>query len=117
MINFDPTLLEATHGTFGVLATIEKDTVTFDLTVLDKTRGADVGQTVNNIVVQSVRPVIAVRGSVLAANGITDASSLEGGTITLQPDGSIWNIQRVQARPAGGGAFSGEFWLMVTQTS
>ena len=83
------------------------------VTVIDKTHCVELFDTASpsDVLVQSVRPVAAVRATELASNGIT-VNDLAGGTITF--NGKTWTIKLHMPVPSPTGEGTGEIYLVLS---
>lgn len=104
MIDFDAAMLGPIYATLGVSATltIVDPSDDFDLTVIDKTGGVEVGE---NVEVPTIKPCAAIRISDLTALGLSKDDLIDG---TLTFNGSSWTITNVVPKPVPNGERSGE---------
>ena len=87
----------AIFDVYGVSATLNVGTDSLTVTVIDRTKGVEVGDKPS---VQTVRPVARIRMSELTDNGV-DLVDLDGGTIEFNTQ--TWRIEyhRVNANSRG----------------
>jgi len=91
MIDFDALVLDPVYETFGELAVLTIGSASYDLLIIDNTKGVSIEDS-SIVGVQTIRPAVDVRCSVLAAYGIT-ASDLIGGQIMFAT--TPWRIKTV----------------------
>jgi hypothetical protein len=89
MIDFDALVLGPAYGTFGQPAVLTLGAISHDVEVIDNTNGIAVEEG-GTIGVQTIRPVVDVRRSTLAALGIA-VGDLIGGEIVV--NGVTWRIK------------------------
>jgi hypothetical protein len=91
MIDFDALVFGPVHDTFGQQATLRIGLSTFDIAVIDQTRGVTIDEA-GSIGVQTIQPAVDVRRSALArlalhANDLPDAR--------IGFNGTAWSIKSV----------------------
>jgi formaldehyde-activating enzyme involved in methanogenesis len=89
MIDFDGLVFGPVYETFGELAVLTIGSASYDLVVIDNTKGVCVEDS-NIVGVQTIRPVVDVRPSALVAHGI-DVADLIGGQIVF--GATAWRIK------------------------
>jgi hypothetical protein len=115
---YDP--VYAAIGVPAVLAPASGLTTQVDLTVIDKTAGADVGVShaakgsigAASFGIETVHPVAAVRMAELRANGLT-RDDLDMSAITF--NGRTWRVRSHVLKPSPNGLDDGEAWLILTE--
>jgi hypothetical protein len=91
MVDFDAVVLDPVYQTFGELAVLSIGTSSYDVVVIDNTKGVSVED--GSIAgMHTIRPAVDVRRSALAAHGL-DASQLAGGQIVFAT--TAWRIKSV----------------------
>ena len=90
MIDFDALVLDPVYATFGEPAVLTLRSASYDLTVIDHTKGVAVED--GGIGLQTIRPAVDVRRSALAALGIAVAD-LVGGQVVFGV--TAWRIKTV----------------------
>ena len=89
MIDFDALVFGPVYGTFGRAAVLTIGPSSYDVILIDHTRGVTVDEG-GSIGVQTIRPAADVRRSALARFGIV-AGDLADGEIAF--DGAAWRIK------------------------
>ena len=89
MIDFDALLLGPAYSVFGEPAMLTIGSVTYEIDVIDGTRGVAVEEG-GAIAVETIRPVADVRRSQLAGLGIAIADLIDA-ELTL--NGATWRIK------------------------
>lgn len=106
-ILYDP--IYNTQGVDAVLAFASGEQ--YDLVVLDKTLGIDVG---DGVQAQTIRPAAVARIPELTALGIGIERFMEEGTkITF--NGFTWNIETTRNRPSPNGELDGEVFMFLSE--
>jgi len=110
-MDYDAILYGPIYSTLGVPAQLLPRGMAepIDVTVIDKTVGEDVSES-NDVNVQTIKPVAAVRASELAEKGISP-TWLDGGLIEF--NGFTFDITSYLAKPAPTGESKGEFYLIL----
>lgn len=108
MAFFDDALFAATFGVFGVPALLTKGAATHAITVIDKTAGVELSDL--NTEMTTVRPVAEVRGSEIAALGLTVADLRLAG---LKVNNRAYRVEAVMPRPSFNGEADGRLWLVL----
>jgi hypothetical protein len=89
MIDFDALLFGPIYGTFGQPAELTIGSASYDVTVIDNTKGVTVDEG-GMIGVQTIRPAADIRRSALVRLGIV-FSDLVDGEIAI--NGTAWRIK------------------------
>src|SRR4051794_2745425 len=89
MIDFDALVFGPVYGTFGQSAVLTIGSSSYDLLVIDNTKGITVDEG-GAIGVQTIRPAADVRRSTLVGLGITLASLVDG---EIAFNGTAWRIK------------------------
>ena len=89
MIDFDALVLGPAYRTFGKPAVLGLGSDSYDVEVIDNTRGITIEEG-GVIGVQTIRPVADVRRSTLAALGISLGDLVDGDLVL---DGTTWRIK------------------------
>jgi hypothetical protein len=91
MVDFDAVVLDPVYQTFGELAVLSIGPSSYDIVVIDNTKGVSVED--GSIAgMHTIRPAIDVRRSALVSHGITPAV-LVGGQIVFAT--TAWRIKSV----------------------
>ncbi len=91
MVDFDAVVLDPVHQTFGELAVLSIGSSSYDVVVIDNTKGVSVED--GSIAgMHTIRPAVDVRRSVLVSHGITPGV-LVGGQIVFAT--TAWRIKSV----------------------
>jgi hypothetical protein len=90
MIDFDALVLDPVYDTFGELAVLTLGPSSYDVTVIDHTKGVEVED--GGMGVQTIRPAVDLRRSALVAHGI-EVADLIGGQIVFGV--TAWRIKTV----------------------
>ena len=108
MVDFNALLLNPIYAALGVPAVLTlSDSRVFNITVIDKTSGVEVG---NNVQVPTILPAAAIRYAEIAALGM-NKNDIEGGT--LEFNGYTWTISNAKNDPNPSGEKSGELIVML----
>jgi hypothetical protein len=91
MIDFDALALGPVYEAFGEQAVLTIGSASYDVVVIDNTKGVSVEDS-NIVGVQTIRPVVDVRRSSLVTHGI-DVVDLIGGQIVFGT--RVWRIKTV----------------------
>lgn len=89
MIDFDALVLGPVYGTFGKSAVLTIGPSTYNLTVIDYTKGVTVEDD-STIGVQTIRPAVDIRRTALVAAGIQLDNLIDG---ELALNGAMWRIK------------------------
>jgi hypothetical protein len=103
---------DAIYAALGVPAVLSVNTTDadeFDVTVIDKTKGVDVG---DGVTVSTIAPAAAIRVSELTGYGLV-RSQLDGAVIAF--NGVTWRIQYSKPVPSPAGEAQGELYLILAQ--
>ncbi len=104
MLAFDQLVLGPVYETFGKQASLNVGPSTYDLTVVDFTKGVTVDD--GGVGIQTVRPAVDVRRKVIEPLGI-DLDDLPGAMLSL--NGTSWTVKTFIEGEA-------EFRLILMQT-
>jgi hypothetical protein len=91
MIDFDALVLGPAYSTFGQPAVLMLGQVSYDLVVIDNTKGVTVDEA-GSIGVQTIRPAADVRRSALVRLGIAARDLVDG---ELEFNDTAWRIKSV----------------------
>jgi len=91
MIDFDALVFAPVYDTFGQPAVLTLGPATYDLVVIDHTRGVTVDDA-GSIGVQTIRPAADVRRSALARLGIPAGDLIDG---EIEFNAMAWRIKSV----------------------
>ena len=91
MIDFDALVFAPVYGTFGQPAVLMIGSSSYDLVVIDHTRGVTVDEA-GSIGVQTIRPAADVRRSALAKLGIAAGDLVDG---EIEFNDMAWRIKSV----------------------
>ena len=104
MLDFDALVLGPVYDTFGAPAVLTIGPSTYQLTVVDFTKGAEVAE--SGVGIQTIRPVADVRRAKLAAIGVQLDDLVDA---DLQLSGAHWRIKSLLENEA-------EIRLILIQT-
>ena len=90
MIDFDALVLAPVYDTFGEPAVLKLGLASYDLTVIDHTKGVEVED--GGMGVQTIRPAVDLRRSTLASLGLAVAD-LVGGQLVF--GAAAWRVKSV----------------------
>ena len=89
MIDFDALVFGPVYGTFGTPSVLTIGSVSYDIVVIDHTKGVTVDEA-NAIGVQTIRPAADVRRSTLVTFGITFDELVDA---EVAFEGTNWRIK------------------------
>lgn len=113
MLDYQSTLygpLYRAHGVAATVALYNTDETELEITVIDKTAGIPVGDSVQT---QTIRAVACARVKELTDKGMASTDELPHGHITF--NGFTWTIEDFITRPSPNGIADGEVWLLLTE--
>lgn len=110
MVDFDALMLGPIYGSLGVPGVITlPDSRAFNVTVIDKSAGIEVG---TNATVPTVAPAAAVRYSELNSIGLSLDDIVDA---TLAMNGFTWTIIDMKKNPNPTGEKAGDVFLILSQ--
>lgn len=103
---------DAIYESLGVAAVITLTNTAaddFDVTVIDKTKGVDVG---DGVTVSTIEPAAAIRVAELTGHGLT-RQDMDGAAIEFND--VIWSVKYTKPMPSPAGEAQGELYLILAE--
>lgn len=113
-MDYQSLLYDPIYSTTAVAGTItfEDSTPPMDVSVIDKTTGVDIGDTVQE---QVIVPAATMRVKEVLDKGLSEFSQLLGATIAF--NNKSWSIESYRLLPSPNGERDGEVFIILEEAS